>query len=117
MPVDPLTLYLNESTGLTGPALDRCTKYEIKKRMDHCYFGGPIRSFQDTVYLGKKITGYRRFPRENYWDMRHLGDKLLGYGMFRSGKTGSPIGKSLTLPIGINGIFRPKIDGALLLKK
>jgi len=34
MPVDPLTLYLNESTGLTGPALDRCKKYEIKKRMD-----------------------------------------------------------------------------------
>ena len=27
-----LTLYLNESTGLTGPALDRCKNYEIKKK-------------------------------------------------------------------------------------
>ena len=53
MPVDHLTLYLNESTGLTGPALDRCKKYETNKRMDHFYFGGPIRGFQDTVYLGK----------------------------------------------------------------
>lgn len=35
MAVDRLTLYRNESTGLTGPELDRCKKQEIKKRMDH----------------------------------------------------------------------------------
>ena len=35
MAVDRLTLYRNESTGLTGPESDRCKEQEIKKRMDH----------------------------------------------------------------------------------
>jgi len=43
--------------------------------------------------------------------MGYLGDKLTAYRMFRSGKTGSPVGKSLTLPVGINGISGRKIDG------
>jgi len=67
MPVDHLTLYLNESTGLTGPALDRCKKREIKKRVDHFYFGGLCRGIRDEGQLGKNERDSGYFQEKVNW--------------------------------------------------